>query len=106
VLEGKYDGPAFAKASAGLPTVASAKVETEGIMQAIARILTANSVELQPAEPAEAIPSIACGNEPKPECRLCMDSGWRRVKIRVLLDAREKTVNVDPDNLPSCRNQE
>lgn len=25
----------------------------------------------------------------------------RRIKIRVLLDAREKTVNVDPDNLIS-----
>jgi hypothetical protein len=25
----------------------------------------------------------------------------RRIKIKVLLDAREKTVNVDPDNLAS-----
>ncbi len=30
VLEGKYDGPAFANASAGLPTVASAKVGNGG----------------------------------------------------------------------------
>ena len=30
----------------------------------------------------------------------------RRIKIKVLLDAREKTVNVDPDNLLSCPNQE
>ena len=27
----------------------------------------------------------------------------RRIKIKVLLDAREKTVNVDPDNLMSCQ---
>jgi hypothetical protein len=26
-----------------------------------------------------------------------------RIKIKVLLDAREKTVNVDPDNLISCQ---
>jgi hypothetical protein len=30
VLEGKYDGPAFANATAGLPTVASAKVGNAG----------------------------------------------------------------------------
>jgi hypothetical protein len=30
----------------------------------------------------------------------------RRIKIKVLLDAREKTVNVDPDNLLSCREAE
>ena len=27
----------------------------------------------------------------------------RRTKIKVLLDGREKTVNVDPDNLINCR---
>jgi hypothetical protein len=27
----------------------------------------------------------------------------RRIKIKVLLDAREKTANVDPDNLISCQ---
>jgi hypothetical protein len=27
----------------------------------------------------------------------------RRIKIKVLLDAREKTVNVDHDNLISCQ---
>ena len=27
----------------------------------------------------------------------------RRIKIKVLLDAREKMVNVDPDNLMSCQ---
>jgi len=27
----------------------------------------------------------------------------RRIKIKVLLDAQEKTVNVDPDNLMSCQ---
>jgi hypothetical protein len=30
----------------------------------------------------------------------------RRVKIKVMLGAREKTVNVDPDNLLNCQNQE
>jgi hypothetical protein len=30
----------------------------------------------------------------------------RRIKIKVLLDDREKTVNVDPDNLLSCREAE
>ena len=27
----------------------------------------------------------------------------RRIKIKVLSDAREKTVNVDPDNLMGCQ---
>ena len=30
----------------------------------------------------------------------------RRVKIKVMLDARERTVNVDPDNLLDCRDEE
>ena len=50
-------------------------------MQSVARILTANPVELQPGERAEAIPSTAPGNEPVQECRHCMDSGWRRVDL-------------------------
>jgi DNA replication protein DnaC len=50
-------------------------------MQSVARILTANLAELQPAEQAAAISSIAPGNEPAAECRHCMDSGWRRVDL-------------------------
>ncbi len=50
-------------------------------MQSVARILTANPVELQPGEPAAAIPSVSRGNEPESECRHCMDSGWRRVDL-------------------------
>jgi hypothetical protein len=30
----------------------------------------------------------------------------RRIRIKVRIDAREKIVNVDPDNLLNCRNQE
>ena len=30
----------------------------------------------------------------------------RRIKIKVLVDSREKTVNVDPDNLLNCQSQE
>ena len=56
-------------------------METEETMQPVARILTANLAELQPAEPAAAISSTALGNEPAPECRHCMDSGWRRVDL-------------------------
>jgi DNA replication protein DnaC len=56
-------------------------METEETMQSVARILTANPVELQPAERAAEIPSIARGNEPEPECPHCMDSGWRRVDL-------------------------
>jgi DNA replication protein DnaC len=50
-------------------------------MQSVARILTANPVELQPGERAAAISSIAPGNEPEHECLQCMDSGWRRVDL-------------------------
>jgi len=50
-------------------------------MQSVARILTANPVELQIGERAAAIPSIDRGNEPLPECQHCMDSGWRRVDL-------------------------
>jgi DNA replication protein DnaC len=50
-------------------------------MQSVARILTANPVELQPGERAAAISFIAPGNETEHECRQCIDSGWRRVDL-------------------------
>ena len=50
-------------------------------MQSVARILTANLAELQPEERAAEIPYTGPGNEPEPECRHCMDSGWRRVDL-------------------------
>ena len=56
-------------------------METEETMPTVARILTANPVELQPGERAAEISCIAPGNEPEPECRHCMDSGWRRVDM-------------------------
>ena len=70
VIEGKYDGQRRRR-----PT------ETEQTVQSVARILTASLAELQPAEPAAAIQSIAHGNESEPECQLGMDSGWRRVDL-------------------------
>jgi DNA replication protein DnaC len=53
----------------------------EEIMQSIARILTANPVELQPERQAAENPSIARDNEFEYECPQCRDSGWRWIDL-------------------------
>jgi DNA replication protein DnaC len=55
--------------------------ETEEIMQAISRILTANPAAPQPEERAAEIPSTGPGNEREYECPHCRDSGWRQVDL-------------------------
>jgi DNA replication protein DnaC len=50
-------------------------------MQAAARILIANPVELQLEERAAEIPSIGPDNDREYECPHCRDSGWRQVDL-------------------------
>jgi hypothetical protein len=52
--------------------------ETEGTMQSVARILTANPEALRAEERAAGTPSIGPGNEREHECPHCRNSGWRR----------------------------
>ena len=55
--------------------------ETEGTMQSVARILTANPAVLRAGERAAEIPSTGPGNELESECPHCRDSGWRQVDL-------------------------